>query len=110
MNVQQHNSLMKVVLDGNKHLNHVLTSDRIKQLTLYEGRYPLTRMPVCGHCEKLAYWYRDKSAYCPSCGTYTKNAVTYSTYLATGYDIEAGFANKMLEMDKRNKILPSYGE
>ena len=109
MNVQEHNQLMKVVFDGNKHLKHILTSDQIRKLTLLENRYPLTRMPVCGHCEKLAYWNKE-NAYCPSCGTYTKHPVTYSNYLAMGYDVETGIASKMMELNKRRQILPDYGE
>ena len=109
MNVQEHNQLMKVVFNGNKHLQHVLTSDQIMKLTMIENRYPLTRMPVCGHCEKLAYWNKE-SAYCPSCGTYTKSPVTYSNYLAMGYDVDNGIANKMMELDKRRRLLPDYGE
>jgi len=109
MNIKDHNSLMKVVFNGNKHLNHVMTSDQIQKSDLLESRYPLTRMPVCGHCERLAYW-NATNAYCPHCGTVTKKPVTYSTYLASGYDVDTGIASKMMELDRRRKILPDYGE
>ena len=110
MNVSEHNSLMKIVFDGNKHLNHIMTSEQLKKSTLLEDRYPVTRMPVCGHCEKLAYWDKGGTAYCPDCGTYTKKPITYSSYLASGYDISSGKAAKMVEMYRREKILPDYGE
>ena len=109
MNIKDHNNLVKVMFDGNKHLKHVMTSEQIKKMTIYEGRYPLTRMPVCVGCEKLAYWNED-NAYCPHCGTITKKPVTYSSYLASGYDVDKGIAGKMLDLDKRKRFLPNYGE
>ena len=110
--IAQHNTLMKVVFDGSKHLKHVMTSEQINKVTLYEHRYPLSRMPVCGHCEKLAYWHRGGTAYCPFCGTYTKKPITYSSYLASGYDIDQTTARWMLDKEKkvRAKVLPDYGE
>jgi NADH pyrophosphatase NudC (nudix superfamily) len=109
MNVKEHNELIKIVFDGNKHLQHVMTSEQIKKMTMYEGRYPLTRMPVCGHCERLAYWYNE-NAYCPECGTVTKKPITYSSYLASGYDVDTGIAKQMLDKEKREAYLPDYGE
>ena len=110
--IKEHNQLIKIVFNGNSHLKHVMSSEQIKQMTLIEGRYPLTRLPVCGHCEKLAHWYRGGQAYCPNCGTYTKNPVTYASYLASGYDIDGTTAKWMLDTEKklRNKVLPDYGE
>jgi len=89
-----------------------MTNEQIQKLTLYESRYPLSRLPVCGHCEKLAFWHKDGTAYCPSCGTYTQSPITYSTYLASGYDIDATTAGQMLKMerDRKSAILPDYGE
>lgn len=91
--VEQHNKLINIVFNGNKHLKHVLSDEDIKQMTLIEGRFPLTKLPVCGHCEKLGLWHRD--AYnrkivgvCRTCGTITKNPVTYSTYLASRMDVD----------------------
>ena len=110
MNIKDHNTLMKIVFDGNKHLKHVMTADEVQKSVHLENRYPLSRMPVCGHCERLALWTRNKQAFCEYCGTYTRTPVTYSSYLASGYDVDKGIANRMMELDKRNKILPSYGE
>jgi len=109
--IKEHNQLIKVVFDGNKHLNHVLSSQEINKMTMLEERYPLTKLPVCGHCEKLGYWNRNGTAYCPSCGTYTKKPITYSSYLASGYDTDGTLAKWMVNIDKNKRsILPDYGE
>ncbi len=84
-------------------------------MCLIENRYPLTRLPVCGSCERLAMWSKDNHAICRTCGTITKQPITYSSYLASGYDIDAtgDTAKRVLnfekEMKKRQYILPDYG-
>lgn len=112
--ISEHNNLIKICFDGNSHLKHVMNNDEIKQMTLIEGRYPLTRLPVCGHCEGLALWAKGGQAVCRKCGTITKHPITYSSYLAAGYDVDAtgqtfrGVAHAG-EMIKRDIILPDYG-
>lgn len=108
---QHNNSLIKVILNGSKHLKHVLTSKEIVKMSLIEKSYPLSRLPVCGHCEKLAYWHTGGQAWCPKCGTYTKKPFTYADYLACGFDIDSSCATSraMLEYErKRRKKLPVY--
>lgn len=112
--IEKHHEIVKVVFDGNKHLNHVMSNDQIKQMTLIENRYPLTRLPVCGGCERLAMWSRGGQATCTHCGTITKKPITYSSYLASGYDVDATGATFRSvaykgEMIKRDIILPDYG-
>lgn len=110
--ISEHNQLLKVVLDGSKHLKHVLTNETVRTMTMLEGRYPLTRLPVCGHCEKLALWGPGGVGVCQTCGTITKRPVTYAEYLASGYDIdETGeTARRALQEQKevRGLILPKY--
>jgi hypothetical protein len=87
----QHNQIIKVVFDGNKHLKHVLSSQEIKDLTMIENRFPLTKLPVCGHCEKLGLWSQSDGkpiGICKSCGSITKSPITYSTYLASKMDVD----------------------
>ena len=112
--IKDHNQLIKVVFDGNKHLNHVLDNDQIRKMTMIEDKYPMSRLPVCGGCERLGFWDRGGQAYCPSCGTYTKRPITYSQYLASGYDVDAtGKTAKLVlehERSKRSVVLPDYGE
>lgn len=109
---QQHNKLIGVVFDGNKHLQKVLTNDAIKNMTVIENRYPLTKLPVCGHCENLAMWDKGGTARCPKCGWVTKTPITYSTYLAQGYDIDKGVtAREVLKArDNATLLLPDYGK
>jgi hypothetical protein len=108
---KQHNQIMNYVFEGNKHLKHVLTDDDIKQMTMIEGRFPLTKLPVCGHCEKLGLWHRDpytqkNVGVCRSCGAVTKKPVTYSSYLASGYDVDAtGTTFRQMAMVEKNKEL-----
>jgi hypothetical protein len=112
--VAEHNQLLKVCFDGNKHLKHVMTSNEIHKMTLIEEKYPLSRLPVCGGCEKLAYWHHNHTAYCPSCGTITKVPITYASYLASGYDVDAtGNTARMVlekERSKRSLIIRNFGE
>lgn len=108
---QSNEQLIKVILDGSKHLKHVLDSKEIRKMSLIEKSYPLARLPVCGHCEKLAYWHHDGQSWCPKCGTYTKKPLTYGNYLAAGYDIDSSCATSraMLEYErKRRRKLPIF--
>ena len=114
MRIDEHNQLIKVIFEGNSHLNHVLSNDEVRQMTIIENRYPLTRLPVCGSCEGLAYWGKGMVGVCRKCGTITKKPITYSSYLASGYDVDqtgATFRKVAYqgEMIKRDIILPDYG-
>lgn len=107
----QHNNLVKICFDGNKHLKHVLSNSEIAQMTLIENRFPLTKLPVCGGCEGLALWSRNKTATCRKCGTITQNPITYSSYLASGYDVDATgkTAKTVLKAEENMRAsLPEY--
>lgn len=120
MEVKDHNKIIYKCYDGNPHLKHVLTVDDINKMTMIEGRFPLTKLPVCSHCEKLGMWHKDSLGrvvgVCVSCGTYTKNPMTYSEYLATGYDVDKTgdtfirTLKKDREQRKKNELLylPNY--
>lgn len=111
-NIAQHNNLLKCMVGGQAHFRHILTNDRISKMTMIEGRYPITRLPVCEHCERLAMWsgtnaQGEKIATCPHCGTRTVNPFTYAEYLLHGYDIDGtdrGAATE-IEIAARRKIL-----
>lgn len=117
---KEHNEIIKIVFDGNKHLKHVMSDDQIRQMTMIEGRWPVTQSPVCGHCERLGLWHKDslgrKVGVCKSCGTTTLKPITYSTYLASGYDVDktgATFRSIYLKdraKDEINRLiyLPDY--
>lgn len=88
--------------------------DEINQMTLIENRFPLTKLPVCGVCERLAYWSKGMVAVCKHCGGITKNPVPYSTYLSSGFDVDTTGATAKKAMDKRTEIadliLPDYSD
>lgn len=111
--IKQHNNLIKICFDGNKHLKHVLNNEEVRSMTMIESRYPLTKLPVCGHCEGLAYWGKNGCGICKKCGTVTKNPITYSSYLASGFDVDptGATAKDVLktEQEIREIILPDYG-
>ena len=90
--ITQHHDIIKCIFGGSKHFKHVLSNDEITQMTLIENRFPLTKLPVCGHCEKLGLWSKGISnepiGVCKSCGAITKQPITYSTYLASQLDID----------------------
>lgn len=106
----QHNQIIKVVFDGNKHLKHVLSSQEIKDLTMIENRFPLTKLPVCGHCEKLGLWSQSGGkpiGICKSCGSITKSPITYSTYLASKMDVDQT-GDTFRSVNSRSKKMDEY--
>lgn len=120
MEVKEHNNLIYKCYEGNPHIKHILLNDDINRIAMIEGRFPLTKFPVCSHCESLGLWHTDKNnkevCVCTKCGTYTKNPMTYSEYLATGYDVDKTgetFRNtlkKDRDLRKRKELLylPEY--
>ena len=84
------------------------------QMTMIENRFPLAKLPVCGGCERLAMWSRGMQATCRHCGTITKNPITYSSYLASGYDVDATGATARTVLGKtgtaRSDYLPEYNK
>ena len=112
--VAEHNAFIKVCFDGNKHFKHVLSSHEIAQMTLIENRFPLTKLPVCGSCERLAMWAKGMQGVCRHCGTITRSPITYSSYLASGFDVDTTGATAKSVMNKspvkRDAILPEYGD
>jgi hypothetical protein len=109
---QQQNELIKICFDGNKHLKHVLSMQEINQMTMIENRFPLTKLPVCGSCERLAYWGKGMQGICKHCGTITKAPITYSSYLAAGYDVDPTGATARSVMINnefaRKELMPEY--
>lgn len=110
--IAQHNNLLKCMVGGQAHFRHILTNDRIAKMTMLEGRYPITRLPVCEHCERLAMWSGknvkgEKIGTCPHCGTRTVNPFTYAEYLMHGYDVDKSDGREAtgIEMRARNRIL-----
>jgi hypothetical protein len=108
INDTQRNKLFCYDFGANKHLRKVLLDEEIVNMTIIEDRFPLTKLPVCGHCESLGYWHKDPLigkpvGICKKCGTITKHPVTYSTYLARGYDIDrvGDSFRRMAEVDKK---------
>lgn len=112
--IQEHNNqIMKVILNGSDHLKHVLTDESIRRMTAIENRYPLTKLPVCPHCERLAMWGEGGCGICRKCGTITKRPITYAEYLAHGYDIDATGATAKAVLAQQKEVrriyLPDYG-
>ena len=73
-------------LEGEKFIDHALKSQRIKRFLL-NNWYSILQMPVCSHCETLAFWHRigdEGVAYCPNCGTVTHNPITMQAFLEEG--------------------------
>ena len=111
----QHNKKISLIFKGNKHLRHVLSDKDIKQMTLIEGRFPLTKLPVCSHCEKLGLWHKDPITQkiigvCRSCGSITHKPLTYSTYLASGYDVDStgNTFRQMAMVDKKKEVVKRF--
>ena len=80
---------------NDKHMKHILTNKRVEEMTMVQKVFPITGLPVCGHCEGLGFWGKvkvgnnmgTKTGTCWMCGTVTLNPVTYGEYLVAGYDL-----------------------
>lgn len=103
--------LMKISIN-NKHIQHVLSVDRINEMTQIEQRYPITRLPVCNHCEALALWSKTKvdnqikrTATCLKCGYITYEPITYAEYLVSGYDLPDSMNSEQKEEIKVKRSL-----
>ena len=118
---KEHNNLILYNFKDNKHLQKVLTNKEIVDMTVIEGRFPLSKLPVCNHCEELGLWTKDPltgkpAGYCKKCGTLSKKPVTYSTYLARGYDVDKtgdtfrrmAIVDKKMDSYKRHVYLPDF--
>ncbi len=118
---RQHNNIITAVFQGNKHVKHVLTQKEIADMTIIEGRFPLTKLPVCNRCEGLGLWDHDILTgeiigRCKKCGTVSRNAITYSTYLSQKLDVDTTgetfrktlFVDRKADNYKRMVYLPDF--
>ena len=91
---------------GEKFRKHILSNEKINEMVDVQARIPITTLPVCGCCEKLALWHKDKQgrriAQCTNkgCGTVTYNAITLAEYMVAGYD-QSTFGNEELKEAER---------
>ncbi len=85
--LEQNDFLFKVMHDQ-KHMKHILTQKDIKQMAFVEARYPVAKLPVCSHCERLAMWGTNGIAVCTHCGTTTLKPITLAEYYVKGYDLD----------------------
>lgn len=79
-------------------------------MTVLEGRYPISRLPVCPRCEGLAMWGHGGQGICTKCGTIDRDPVTLSEYMTKGYDIDQTGITRHEKEDLKNRIfyLPDY--
>ena len=105
--IEQHNNIVKVCFGHNKFYKHVLTNDAVIRITNMENRFAISKMPVCGSCERLGLWHKGRTCYCKHCGTVTQNPITFAEYVVAGYDVDqTGFGkDSNYEMQARNLIL-----
>lgn len=89
-----------------RHMKHILTQEDISRMTFIENRYPIAKLPVCSHCERLAMWGKDGIGVCTHCGTTTLHPITLAEYYISGYDLDATSKESKLEKQARQLILP----
>ena len=76
---------------NDKHITHVLSNEKVNEMTQLQQRYPITKLPVCNKCEALGLWgftkMKEPAGYCERCGTITVKPICYAEYLVQGYDL-----------------------
>lgn len=95
---------------NNKHIQHILSVEKVNEMTQVERRYPMSRLPVCNHCEALALWSRplddgNPTGTCLKCGTVTVNPISLAEYLVAGYDLPMDMSAKEKEEIKVKRSL-----
>ena len=96
------------ISDNAKFKKHILTNEHITEMTMIEKRYPIMRLPVCGHCEKPALWSKtngERTATCMICGTITKNPIKLSEYLIQGHDLPLSMSSEKKEEIKAKRAV-----
>jgi hypothetical protein len=73
-------------MSAEKHLLHAMANKRMKVFLTYGG-YDIWEMPICGKCEKIAWWDKGGKAVCsdPKCGHVTENPITFGKFYEMGY-------------------------
>lgn len=108
-NTREHNQMMEKLFVDVPHFNRLLTLPEISDMAHLEKRYPYAKLPVCEHCEGMAYWDKGGKAVCPTCGKTTYSPITLSEYYVKGYDLDGtGMARgvKDVILEARQLILP----
>ena len=95
---------------NDNHIRHVLSNDKVNEMTQIENRYPISRLPVCNHCEALGIWgftkMREPAGYCEKCGTITVGPISYAEYLVSGYDLPDNMSSeKKSEIKARRSLI-----
>jgi hypothetical protein len=69
-----------------KHLLHAMANKRMRVFLTYGG-YDIWEMPICGKCEKIAWWDKGGKAVCsdPKCGHVTEKPITFGQFYEMGY-------------------------
>ena len=106
---QQTKDIIKLSYND-KHISHILTDERINEMTQVSKRYPFTKLPVCNHCEALGMWgftkLQEPAGYCHRCGTITVKPISYAEYLVSGYDLPSNMsAEKKEEIKVRRSLI-----
>jgi hypothetical protein len=82
--IKEANERLARALGGEKHFKHAVT-ERFRQFLLREGGFDLYNMPVCPHCERLAWWDKGGGGYCPRCGRFEPPVVTFGEFYESDY-------------------------
>lgn len=107
------NKIYKVFEKDTAHGSHVLTGDMVRRMTVIEGRYPVSKLPMCAHCESAGLWTKnqkgDMVGWCEKCGTTTVHPITYSEYLTQGHHLPDYVKNSDVGRDVL-KLMKAYDD
>lgn len=83
---EQTNPRLMAKMMAEKHLLHAMKNKRMKVFLTFGG-YDIWEMPICGKCEKIAWWDKGGKAVCsdPKCGHVTDNPITFGQFYEMGY-------------------------
>ena len=108
-NQTKENNFIKIYTGGTKHNRRMMSEKDVFTIQGVMHQVPLIAQPICEHCERLGIWDWDIDmwgkprplCFCETCGTITKNPLTYGEYLANGYDIPSTITGR----DREDSIL-----
>ena len=109
MRLKDANRIAAQTLGDEKHFQHALPPGPMRDMLLRRFGFDVWQMPICGHCERIAYWDKDETgtprATCRYCGGHTVHPLTVQQYYEARYHTDATLNPDAPMYADRQKVL-----